>query len=131
MNNQQKQLRQLVDSIYEKTDMMLNAMAVDAFDVFETNLAFRSSLLDQLSNLRAGMSEAEIAELKLESLWQQISDMDKALTLELNRFSHQIQEELSQVTKEKNQITRNRKKANQYQMITDSNLSGGIFDKKK
>lgn len=35
MNAEQKQLRQLVDSIYEKTDMMLNAMAVDAFDIFE------------------------------------------------------------------------------------------------
>lgn len=131
MNAQQKQLRQLVDGIYEKTDMMLNAIAVDAFDVFEANLDIRSELLRQLEVLKTDISNDEIEALALDGVWKQIQNMDAQLTVELNRFNDKIHQELSEVVKEKNQLTQNRKKANQYQMISDSSLSGSIFDKKK
>lgn len=131
MNAQQKQLRQLVDGIYEKTDMMLNAIAVDAFDVFEANLDIRSELLRQLEVLKTDISNDEIEALALDGVWKQIHNMDAQLTVELNRFNDKIHQELSEVVKEKNQLTQNRKKANQYQMISDSSLSGSIFDKKK
>lgn len=131
MNAQQKQLRQLVDSIYEKTDMMLNAIAVDSFDIFEINLNIRSELLNQLDDLKHDMTKADIDLLNLEPVWKQIQNMDAQLTVELNRFNDKIHQELSEVVKEKNQLTQNRKKANQYQMISDSSLSGSIFDKKK
>lgn len=131
MNAQQKQLRQLVDGIYEKTDMMLNAIAVDAFDVFEANLDIRSELLRQLEVLKTDISNDEIEALALDGVWKQIQDIDAQLAVELNRFNDKIHQELSEVVKEKNQLTQNRKKANQYQMISDSSLSGSIFDKKK
>lgn len=131
MNAQQKQLRQLVDSIYEKTDMMLNAIAVDSFDIFEANLNTRSELLNQLDDMKHDMSKEDIDVLNLGHVWQKIKEMDAQLAVELNRFNDKIHQELSEVVKEKNQLTQNRKKANQYQMISDSSLSGSIFDKKK
>lgn len=131
MNAEQKQLRQLVDSIYEKTDMMLNAMAVDAFDIFEANLSIRQELLEKLETLRKTMPVADIEALNLNAVWRQIQEMDAQLKTELSRFNDQIHQELSEVVKEKKQITQNRKKANQYQMISDSSLSGSFFDKKK
>lgn len=131
MNAEQKQLRQLVDSIYEKTDMMLNAMVVDAFDIFEANLNIRQELLVELETLRKTMPEADVKALNLNAVWRQIQEMDTQLAAELSRFNDQIHQELSEVVKEKKQITQNRKKANQYQMISDSSLSGSFFDKKK
>lgn len=131
MNAQQKQLRQLVDSIYEKTDMMLNAIAVDSFDIFEANLSTRSELLNQLDDMKHDMSKEDIDVLNLGPVWQKINEMDAQLAVELNRFNDKIHQELSEVVKEKNQLTQNRKKANQYQMISDSSLSGSFFDKKK
>lgn len=131
MNAEQKQLRQLVDSIYEKTDMMLNAMAVDAFDIFEANLSIRQELLEKLETLRKTMPVADVEALNLNAVWRQIQEMDAQLKTELSRFNDQIHQELSEVVKEKKQITQNRKKANQYQMISDSSLSGSFFDKKK
>lgn len=131
MNAQQKQLRQLVDSIYEKTDMMLNAIAVDSFDIFEANLNTRSELLNQLDDMKHDMSKEDIDVLNLGPVWQKINEMDTQLAAELNRFNDKIHQELSEVVKEKKQITQNRKKANQYQMISDSSLSGSFFDKKK
>lgn len=131
MNAEQKQLRQLVDSIYEKTDMMLNAMAVDAFDIFEANLGIRQELLEKLETLRKTMPVADVEALNLNAVWRQIQEMDAQLKTELSRFNDQIHQELSEVVKEKKQITQNRKKANQYQMISDSSLSGSFFDKKK
>lgn len=131
MNAEQKQLRQLVDSIYEKTDMMLNAMVVDAFDIFEANLNIRQELLVELETLRKTMPEADVKALNLNAVWRQIQEMDTQVAAELSRFNDQIHQELSEVVKEKKQITQNRKKANQYQMISDSSLSGSFFDKKK
>lgn len=131
MNAEQKQLRQLVDGIYEKTDMMLNAMVVDAFDIFEANLNIRQELLVELETLRKTMPEADVKALNLNAVWRQIQEMDTQLAAELSRFNDQIHQELSEVVKEKKQITQNRKKANQYQMISDSSLSGSFFDKKK
>lgn len=131
MNAQQKQLRQLADAIYEKTDIMLNAIMVDSYDVFEINLETRSELLDKLSDLKTSMTTEEVESLKLEGLWKEIVSMDQQLQVELNRFNDKIHAELTQVTREKNEILRNKKKANQYQFMTDSNMSGGLFDKKK
>lgn len=131
MNAEQKQLRQLVDGIYEKTDMMLNAMVVDAFDIFEANLNIRQELLVELETLRKTMPEADVKALNLNAVWRQIQEMDTQVAAELSRFNDQIHQELSEVVKEKKQITQNRKKANQYQMISDSSLSGSFFDKKK
>lgn len=95
------------------------------------NLSIRQELLEKLETLRKTMPVADVEALNLNAVWRQIQEMDAQLKTELSRFNDQIHQELSEVVKEKKQITQNRKKANQYQMISDSSLSGSFFDKKK
>ena len=131
MNDKMLAVRRLFESIYERTDMMYNALCVDEFDVFESNLDLREQLINEFLLLKAELEASELVELNSEKFFTEISHLDKRIQQELLRYQNDTKKAFSELQKEKNALESNQKKTNQYHFITESTLSGNLFDKKK
>ncbi len=131
MTPNQQQVRRVLEAIEEKTDIMYNAILVDNFEVFESNLLFRDQLLCEYDSLKQQLTPVEISQLGSDQCIRRLIKANEDINRELQRFKNQIQSELREVGIEKNKLQTNQKKTNQYHLRTDATLSGNYFDKKK
>ena len=131
MTPNQQQVRRVLEAIEEKTDIMYNAILVDNFQVFESNLLFRDQLLEEYDLLKQQLTSDEISQLGSDPCIRRLIKANEDINRELNRFKNQVQMELQEVSAEKNKLQTNQKKTNQYHLRTDATLSGNYFDKKK
>lgn len=126
---EEKKTSMLLAEILELTDLMLNSIKVDAFEVFEKALEDRETCILNLKKAKINNSIADDQEDKV--LISKILEVDKAAHSELKSYELRINNEYRQVMQEKSKLAQNQKRTNQYQMIVESDFSGGNFDKKK
>lgn len=125
----QRKHAELLAEILELTDLMLNAIKVDAFEVFEKALEDREILILEFKNSKMNGIKSDDQENKV--LISKILEIDKQANSELKSYELRINNEYRQVLQEKRKLTQNQKRTNQYQMIVESDFSGSYFDKKK
>lgn len=131
MTPNQQQIRRVLEAIEEKTDVMYNAILVDNFDVFESNLNLRDQLLIEYDLIKQQLSVEEVNELMLDQYTRKLVKFNEDITRELIRFKDKVQMDLKEVGIEKNKLQTNQKKTNQYHLRTNATVSGNYFDKKK
>ena len=123
-------LDRILTEIEAVSDVMFNAMKVDEFDIFETQLALRETLIndfEKIASVEVELVQTESIRVRLKKLY----DMDQQIVNHMNRYRNQLDGEFKDVLREKNLLIQNRNKTNQYNRTIANTTSGHIFDKKK
>lgn len=128
---EQQEAKKIMDEINEKTDMMFNAMKVNEFDIFENNLELRETLLLDFSEIKKKLNADDLQVLEVNSFLKKMLMINKKIDHELKRFHKELEAELKKTRIEKNKLSQNEKKTNQYQLKTSATMSGNYFDKSK
>lgn len=131
MNGEQLEIRRIFEAIDEKTDMMLNAILVDEFEVFESNLEIREKLFEDYEAQKSLLDEDALKALDVQTFFRKISKVDQKIKIELNRFQADIKEKQLENKREQSGLISNVKKTNQYHFVTEATSRGHLFDKKK
>lgn len=128
---EQQAARKIMDDIYEKTDMMFNAIKVNEFDIFESNLQLRETLLQDFSEIKKKLNTDDLQVLEVDSFLRKMLMVNKKIDHELRRFHKELENDLKKTRIEKSKLSQNQKKTNQYQSKTSATVSGNYFDKSK
>lgn len=121
----------LIKALEETTDTMFNAIKVNAFDVFESKLESRSELIEAfLAEIQLIYPDDELEE-SVKARIRAVYELDVEINTELERYREEMGLDLKSVILEKNNLMKNRTKANKYIKITDAFYQGNTFDKKK
>lgn len=122
---------EILDEIFEKTDVMYNAIKADHFDVFEYNLELRGKMLLKYEAYKSKVNAISLDAVKIETRINEIMELDLKIKEEVIRFQKKIEIEHLENQKKMNLLTNNKKRTNQYQLMTEANLRGNMFDKQK
>lgn len=123
-------LDRILTEIEAVSDVMFNAMKVDEFDIFETQLALREALLndfDKIASVEVDLMQTESVRMRLKKLYEK----DQQIEIEMNRYKSQLDIEFKDVVREKNLLIQNKNRTNKYNRTSINATSGSIFDKKK
>lgn len=121
----------LIKALEEITDTMFNAIKVNAFDVFESQLESRSDLIEAfLAEKQLVYPDGELEET-VKARIRAVYALDVEINAELERYREEMGLDLKSVILEKNNLMKNRTKTNKYVKITDAFYQGNTFDKKK
>lgn len=123
-------LDRILTEIEAVSDVMFNAMKVDEFDIFETQLALREALLndfDKIASVEMELMQTESVRMRLKKLYEK----DQQIEIEMNRYKSQLDIEFKDVIREKNLLIQNKNRTNKYNHTSINATSGSIFDRKK
>lgn len=127
----QQQAKEVMDALNEKTDMMLSAIKVNEFEIFESNLQLREELLRVFSELKKEMNAEDLKVLSIDSFLKSLLMVNRKIDHELKRFHRELEKDLKETRIEKSKLSQNQKKTDQYQLKNSATTSGNYFDKSK
>ena len=87
---EQQQAKKILDELSEKTDIMLNAIKVNEFEIFESNLQLREGLLKEFQNLKKRMNTQDLMVLKVDSYLKKMLMVNKKIDHELKRYQREL-----------------------------------------
>lgn len=109
--------------IIDQSLIMKSAIESDDFEVFETALNERKSLVDELTTF-------EIKDKgKFETYFDRFQEIEKACEIEMSRFRDKLQSESLANRKKQHETIKNKQVHDRYQMNLDH--SGSSLDSKK
>lgn len=130
-HSQIEALKIIIKSIEEQTDIMLQAIRVDAFDIFEEALNKREkSLLEYQSFMQINRIDALNIDW-IREFQVNFADVNELIVSELVRFEAKLRDEALENRIELNKLSQNQKKTNQYQFRIKNFDSGNHFDRKR
>jgi len=115
----------ILEKYIELTDIMLNAIKVDDFDIFENTLKKRGKLIDDNSPL----DPDRIGEEDKKNYSMMISALENQIEHEMKRFEKVIAERYNDTKRKTSELT-TKSQVKKYVSYT-SNKQGNFFDQQK